>query len=34
MFERCLLLPIHMAMSDADVDYVADTVREFYGRGR
>ena len=34
MFERCLLLPIHMAMSDADVDYVADTVRSFYGRGR
>jgi dTDP-4-amino-4,6-dideoxygalactose transaminase len=34
MFERCLMLPIHMAMSDADVDYVIDTVRAFYGRGR
>lgn len=32
MFERCLMLPIHMAMSDSDVDYVADTIRTFYGR--
>jgi dTDP-4-amino-4,6-dideoxygalactose transaminase len=34
MFTRCLMLPIHMAMSDADVDYVADKIRAFYGRGR
>lgn len=34
MFERCLMLPIHMAMSDDDVDYVADTIRTFYGRPR
>jgi dTDP-4-amino-4,6-dideoxygalactose transaminase len=34
MFERCLMLPIHMAMSDADVDYVAETIRTFYGRAR
>lgn len=34
LFDRCLLLPIHMAMSDADVDYVADAVLAFYGRGR
>jgi dTDP-4-amino-4,6-dideoxygalactose transaminase len=34
MFERCLMLPIHMAMGDADVDYVTDTVRTFYGRSR
>lgn len=34
MFEHCLMLPIHMAMGDADVDYVADTVRTFYGRSR
>lgn len=32
MFERCLILPIHMAMNDADVDYVASTIRAFYGR--
>lgn len=31
MFERCLMLPIHMAMSDTDVDYVAETIRAFYG---
>jgi dTDP-4-amino-4,6-dideoxygalactose transaminase len=31
MFERCLMLPIHMAMSDADVDYVADVIADFYG---
>jgi dTDP-4-amino-4,6-dideoxygalactose transaminase len=32
MFERCLLIPIHMAMADDDVDYVANTIRAFYGR--
>jgi dTDP-4-amino-4,6-dideoxygalactose transaminase len=34
MFERCLMIPIHLAMSDADVDYVVDTIRAFYGRSR
>jgi dTDP-4-amino-4,6-dideoxygalactose transaminase len=34
MFERCLMLPIHMAMSDADVDHVAGAIRAFYGRRR
>jgi len=31
VFERCLMIPIHMAMSDADVDHVANTIRVFYG---
>jgi dTDP-4-amino-4,6-dideoxygalactose transaminase len=34
VFERCLMIPIHLAMSDADVDYVVDTIRAFYGRSR
>jgi dTDP-4-amino-4,6-dideoxygalactose transaminase len=34
MFERCLMLPIHMAMSDADVDYVCDVIADFYGHSR
>lgn len=32
MFTRCLMLPLNMAMSDADVDYVCDSICEFYGR--
>ena len=32
VFERCLMLPIHLAMADADVDYVANTIRKFYDR--
>lgn len=32
LFQRCMMLPIHMAMSDSDVDYVAHTIRAFYGR--
>ena len=31
MFERCLMIPIHVAMSDADVDHVANSIRSFYG---
>lgn len=31
VFERCLMIPIHMAMTDADVDHVANTIRTFYG---
>jgi dTDP-4-amino-4,6-dideoxygalactose transaminase len=30
-FERCFLLPMNQFMSDADVLYVCDTVRSFYG---
>jgi len=29
-FERCFMLPIHMAMSDRDVDYVIDVMRKFF----
>lgn len=29
-FERCLMLPINMAMGDEDVDYVCDRIRDFY----
>ncbi|MDF1502340.1 DegT/DnrJ/EryC1/StrS family aminotransferase [Roseisolibacter sp. H3M3-2] len=31
-FERCLMLPMNMMVTDEDADYVAATVREFYGR--
>ena len=30
-FERCLMLPMNMSLSDEDVRYVASVVREFYG---
>jgi dTDP-4-amino-4,6-dideoxygalactose transaminase len=30
MFERCLMLPLNMSMSDDDVLYVAEKVRAFY----
>ncbi|MGZ8376240.1 MAG: DegT/DnrJ/EryC1/StrS family aminotransferase [Gemmatirosa sp.] len=31
-FERCLMLPMNMMVSDDDAEYVAATIREFYGR--
>jgi dTDP-4-amino-4,6-dideoxygalactose transaminase len=31
-FERCVLLPMNLFLSDDDVDYVVQTVRGFYGR--
>ncbi|MBW7851174.1 MAG: DegT/DnrJ/EryC1/StrS family aminotransferase [Rhodospirillales bacterium] len=31
-FERCLMIPMNMSLSDDDVAYVADNVREFYRR--
>ncbi len=31
LFERCLMLPMNITLSDDDVDYVADCVRRFYG---
>jgi dTDP-4-amino-4,6-dideoxygalactose transaminase len=32
LFQRLLMLPLNMAMSDSDVDYVCECVRSFYGR--
>jgi len=32
LFTRCLMLPMNMTLADEDVHYVADAVREFYGR--
>ncbi len=32
LFERCLMLPMNITLSDDDVDYVADRVRRFYGK--
>lgn len=29
-FERCLMLPMHMGMSNTDVDYVIEVVRKFH----
>ncbi len=31
MFTRCLLLPMNMSLSDQDVCYVANAIRDFYG---
>ena len=31
MFQRCLLLPMNTALTDEDIHYVADKIREFYG---
>jgi dTDP-4-amino-4,6-dideoxygalactose transaminase len=33
-FERCLMLPMHMALSDEDVNYVIEQVRGFYKEAR
>jgi dTDP-4-amino-4,6-dideoxygalactose transaminase len=32
MTSRFLMLPMHTALQDADVDYVCDSIRQFYGR--
>ena len=32
LFERMLMLPMNTALSDDDVDYVANSIREFYRR--
>ena len=29
-FERCLLLPMHMSLTDTDVDYICEQILEFY----
>ncbi len=31
LFRRCLMLPMNLTLTDDDVDYVADAIREFYG---
>ena len=30
-FQRCFMLPMHVALSDEDVDYIVHTIRSFYG---
>jgi dTDP-4-amino-4,6-dideoxygalactose transaminase len=32
LFTRLLMLPMNMSLSDSDVHYVCDTIRNFYGR--
>ena len=32
MFERVLMIPMHPELEDSDVEYVAEVIREFYGR--
>lgn len=31
LFARCLMLPLNLTVTDDDVDYIADVIREFYG---
>lgn len=31
-FDRCLMLPMHMALTDEDVDYVIQQILDFYNR--
>jgi len=31
LFQRCLMLPMHTALTDDEVDYICDNVRAFYG---
>ena len=30
-FERCLMLPIHMSLTEEHVVFVVNSVRQFYG---
>jgi dTDP-4-amino-4,6-dideoxygalactose transaminase len=32
-FKRCFLLPMNTTLSDEDVDYICDHIRNFYGHG-
>jgi len=34
LFERCLMLPMNTSLSDEDVLYVSNTIRDFYGYPR
>lgn len=29
-FTRCLMIPMNMAMTDSDIDYICETIRKFY----
>jgi dTDP-4-amino-4,6-dideoxygalactose transaminase len=31
LFQRMLMMPMNMALSDEDLEYVCDTIRTFYG---
>jgi dTDP-4-amino-4,6-dideoxygalactose transaminase len=31
LFQRMLMLPMNMALSDEDLEFVCDTIRAFYG---
>ncbi len=33
LFERCLMLPMNMSLSDEDIEYICEAVRGFYVRG-
>ena len=33
MFKRCFMIPMHVALSDEDVEYVCDAIRAFYKKG-
>lgn len=32
LFERCFLLPMNTSLTDDEVSYIGDTIREFYGK--
>ena len=32
LFRRCFLLPMNTSLSDEEVDYIAASIRRFYGR--
>lgn len=34
LYRRALLLPLNTSLADADVDWVIDSIRKFYGRSR
>ena len=29
-FDRCLMLPLHMALLDDEINYIIDKIKEFY----
>jgi dTDP-4-amino-4,6-dideoxygalactose transaminase len=32
LFQRCLLLPMNTSLTDAEIGYICETIRQFYGR--
>ena len=32
LFQRCFLLPMNTSLTDDEVDYICETIRQFYGR--